>query len=185
MWKLITNGWCRIVLKNKNDEIAQYEMGRYINSNEAVWRILGFNMHERYPAVVQLVHLENAREKAANPSNTTLTAFFELCRNDEFAKTLMYDEVPKYYTWNISKRAFTRRKNGAVVPEYGDVFETNTIGRMYTIHPSQSECFYLKMLLHTVKGPTSFESLKIVNGEVYETYREACLAHGLLEDDQQ
>ncbi|GBP15269.1 hypothetical protein EVAR_92263_1 [Eumeta japonica] len=47
---------------NRNDEITQYQMGRYISSNEAVWRIMSFPMHERHPVVVHLaVHLENGQ----------------------------------------------------------------------------------------------------------------------------
>lgn len=181
-------------ISNKNDEITEYQMGRYISSNEAVWRIFGFAMHERYPTVVQLhVHLENgqriyfteqnARERVTNPPNTTLTAFFQLCQNDAFARTLLYHEVPKYFTWNASKREFQRRKQGAIVQSYCDLFETDTLGRVYTVHPNNSECFFLRMLLHTVKGPISFEALKIVNNEICSTYREACLKLGLLEDD--
>lgn len=34
-----------------------------------------------------------------------------------------------------------------------------------------------------MKGPTSFESLKTVEGVVYETFREACEIRGLLEND--
>ncbi len=41
------------------------------------------------------------------------------------------------------------------------------------------------MLLHTVKGPASFQALKTVNEEICETYREACYRLGLLENDQQ
>lgn len=45
-----------------NDELTGYQIGRYISSNEAVWRIFGFQIHERYPAVVHLaVHLENGQ----------------------------------------------------------------------------------------------------------------------------
>ncbi|GFW14726.1 uncharacterized protein TNCV_1561891 [Trichonephila clavipes] len=32
---------------NKNDEIARYQMGRYISSNEAIWHILSFPIHEK------------------------------------------------------------------------------------------------------------------------------------------
>lgn len=43
-----------------NDEITRYESGRYISTSEAVWRILCFPVHERFPPVVHLsVHLEN------------------------------------------------------------------------------------------------------------------------------
>ena len=79
------------------DEIVQYQAGRYISSNEAVWRILSFPIHERSPAVVHLaVHLQNGQrvyfsesnvqQRALNPPDTNLTGFFSLCKNDSFAK---------------------------------------------------------------------------------------------------
>ncbi|GFQ92396.1 ATP-dependent DNA helicase [Trichonephila clavata] len=86
------------------NEVNQYEMGRYISSNEAVWRILNFPIHERHPTVIHLsVHLENgqrvyftegnAAERARFAPETTLTAFFRLCNEDEFARTLFYHQV--------------------------------------------------------------------------------------------
>ncbi|GFW73365.1 ATP-dependent DNA helicase [Trichonephila clavipes] len=39
------------------------------------------------------------------------------------------------------------------------------------------------MLLHHVGGPTSFTELKIVNCQECQTYREACEARRLLEND--
>jgi hypothetical protein len=45
-----------------NNEVMRYQLGRYISSNEAVWRILGFPIHERHPTVVHLsVHLKKGR----------------------------------------------------------------------------------------------------------------------------
>ncbi|GFQ65014.1 ATP-dependent DNA helicase [Trichonephila clavata] len=87
------------------NEVNQYKMGRYISSNEAVWRILNFPIHERHPTVIHLsVHLENgqrvyftegnAAERARFAPETTLTAFFRLCNEDEFARTLFYHQVP-------------------------------------------------------------------------------------------
>lgn len=69
------------------------------------------------------VHLENGQrvyfseETAAsvveNPKDTTLLAFFKLCREDEFARTLFYHQVPSYYRWNKDGKAkFTKRKRG-------------------------------------------------------------------------
>lgn len=44
------------------DEINPYQLGRYISSNEAVWHILSFPIHELHPTVVHLaVHLENGQ----------------------------------------------------------------------------------------------------------------------------
>ena len=40
------------------DEINQYQLGRYISSIEAVWRILSFPIHERHPTVVHLCTLQ-------------------------------------------------------------------------------------------------------------------------------
>ena len=51
------------------------------------------------------------------------------------------------------------------------------------MHPNNFECFFLRLLLHTIKGPTSFEALITVNGQVCATFREACQLRGFLEDD--
>lgn len=115
--------------------------------------------------------------------NTTLTAFFELCRNDPFARTLLYPEVPQYYTWDNGGKKFNRRKRGIPVEGYNGVFQDNTIGRVYTVHPKNAECFFLRLLLHQIRGPTCFEDVKTVDNYICETYREACQRLGLLEND--
>ncbi|CAF1544942.1 unnamed protein product [Adineta ricciae] len=178
------------------DEIKHYQLGRYISSNEAVWRILSFPIHERYPTVVHLaVHLENGQcvyftednvhERVNEPPRTKLTAFFLLCQKDDFAKRLLYCDVPKYYTWDSSGKVFKRRIQGTAVVGYPDVRESDALSRVYTVHPNNFECFSLRLLLHTVRGPTSFEALRTVNDRVCGTFREACLLHRLLEDDKQ
>lgn len=180
--------------ENSNDEISQYQMGRYVSSNEAIWRIFSFAIHERHPTVVHLaVHLENgqrvyfttdnALQRADRPPSTTLTSFFEMCQKDNFAKTLMYAEMPKYYTWNQSSKQFQRRKRGTPVVGYEDVYSTDALGRIYTVHPSNAECYYLRLLLINVRGPTSFENIRTVDGVLCTTYREACQRLQLLEDD--
>src|SRR5579863_4201441 len=119
-------------------EIEQYQLGRYISSNEAVWRILSFAIHERHPTVVHLaVHLENgqrvcftaenAQARALSPPGTTLTAFFSLCAEDPFAKTLLYSEVAIYYTWNAAMKKFQRRKQGKPVEGQSNLYSTNLL----------------------------------------------------------
>ena len=136
------------------------------------------------------MHLENgqrvyftedtAEQRAtAEPPQTTLTAYFSLCRDDNFARTLLYTDVPKYYTW--SKTKWNKRKRGKCGPER--IFEADMVGRMYTVSPSMGECFFLRLLLHDVKGPKSFADLRTHEGHILPTYRDACLARGLLEDD--
>jgi hypothetical protein len=176
------------------NEVDNFQIGRYISSNEAVWRILEFSIHEHYPPVVHLnVHLENRQrvvfnknnmhEYAERPPRTTLTAFFELCKSDPFARTLLYPDVPQYYTWNPSDKKFSR-KRGIDNNQFSDIKSANALGRVYTVHPSSNaECYFLRMLLHSVAGPTSFKDLKMVHNMPCETFREACEKRGLLEHD--
>ena len=70
-----------------------------------------------------------------------------------------------------------------VVEGYSDVRKTVVLGRVYVIHPNNSECFHLSMLLHVVEDPTSAISLRRFQGITYETFQGVCKAMGLLEDD--
>uniref|UniRef100_A0AC35FIY8 DNA helicase n=1 Tax=Panagrolaimus sp. PS1159 TaxID=55785 RepID=A0AC35FIY8_9BILA len=45
--------------------------------------------------------------------------------------------------------------------------------------------FHLRILLNHVKGATSFDELKIVDGEPCQTFAQACLELGLVEDDKE
>lgn len=106
-----------------------------------------------------------------------------MCQNDDFARNLLYSEMPRYYIWNRSAKKFQRRKQGSPVPGNQNIFSTDALGRIYTVHPSNAECFYLRLLLVNVRGPTSFQNLRTVDGELCATYREACERLRLLEDD--
>ena len=107
--------------QDTNDEITCFQAARYISTNEAVWRICAFPIHHHHPAVQKLhVHLENgqrvtfnaenAADQAEQPPKTTLTEFFALCQKDAFARTLLYVDVPKYYTWQ--SKSWRRRQRG-------------------------------------------------------------------------
>ncbi|GFX41928.1 ATP-dependent DNA helicase [Trichonephila clavipes] len=176
------------------DEINQYQLGRYISSNEAVWRILSFPIHERHPTVIHLaVNLENGqrvyftadnvRARALVPPATTLIAFYSLCQDDLFSKTLLYSEVPKFYTWNASTKKFQCHKRGKVVKGHTNLYSSDALGRLYTVHPNNTECFYLRLLLINIRGPISFQDLRTVNGQLCAIYRQACQELNLLEND--
>ncbi|GFQ95757.1 ATP-dependent DNA helicase [Trichonephila clavata] len=146
--------------RNAHNEIYRYEMGRYIRSNEAIWRILNFPIHECYPTVIHLsVHLENGQR-------------------------VYFTEVPRYYTWNSKNKKWSRRKVGQSLSDHPGIKSTNAIGRVYTVHPNNSECFHLRLLLHEVPGPMSFQYLKTVEGRICSNYKEACQVRGLLENDE-
>lgn len=184
---------------NKNDEIARYQMGRYISSSEAIWRIFSFPIHERgEPSVQHLaVHLENGQrvyfteenifQRAFETPKTTLTEFFTLCQKSDvfgqFAKTLLYTDVPRYFTWNKIGKKWEPRKQGKPHPSIPGIFKVKTLGRLYTVHPKQREYFFLRLLLVNIPGPTSFEYLRTVNDRVFNTYQDACCELQLLEAD--
>ena len=100
----------------QRNEVKHFQTGRCVCSSESFWRMFRFNLHERHPAIQHLdVHLENGERVYFNPENahllaqapprnTTLTAFFKLCQEDDFARTLLYSKVPTYYTWNATQR---------------------------------------------------------------------------------
>ena len=59
------------------------------------------------------------------------------------------------------------------------------IGRLYYVSPAASERYYLRLLLTSVKSSTSFDDLCIFQGVLAPSFREACLARGLLQNDQE
>jgi hypothetical protein len=59
------------------------------------------------------------------------------------------------------------------------------IGRMYYALPTLGERYYLRMLLNCIKGATSYKHLRIVDGTVHDTFKDACIAMGLLADDNE
>ena len=194
---------------NPNDEIDVYQAARYVSCSEACWRLFEFSIHDRYPTVMNLqIHLpngqcvlfteENAATLAKDPPKTTLTAYFDLCSryaNDKnaakssdrkFVLSLPYAKVPEYFTFDSQSKTWRPRLRGKSVCNEDDeltIFrKADAIGRVYTIHPKQEECFYVRLLLHNKTGCCSFEDLRTVNQITHPTFREACKALGLLED---
>ncbi|XP_017494024.1 PREDICTED: uncharacterized protein LOC108382137, partial [Rhagoletis zephyria] len=96
---------------------------------------------------------------------------------------LLYSEVPKFYTWNASAKKFQRRKQGKAVEGHPNLYSYDTLGRLYTVYPNNTECFYVRLLLINVRGPTSFQDLRAVNGQLCATYRQACQELNFLEND--
>ncbi|CAN1128783.1 hypothetical protein LINPERHAP2_LOCUS4846 [Linum perenne] len=87
------------------------------------------------------------------------------------ARQYTFVEFPQHFVWNREAKAWKPRKN------------KQCIGSLYYCHPSSQEVFYLRMLLHTVKGCTSFEDIRTVNGKTYDSFKQTCNAHGFLTDD--
>ncbi|XP_014217053.1 uncharacterized protein LOC106645658 [Copidosoma floridanum] len=73
--------------ENANDEISNFQMGRYVITHLAVHLENGQRVYFTEA---------NAAQRAERPPSTTLTSFFAMCEADPFAVTLMYVEMPKY-----------------------------------------------------------------------------------------
>jgi len=99
------------------------------------------------------IHLENGQRVYFTPANvaqslqrlvrSTLLAFFELCRTDAFACTLLYCQVPEHYILTLAKKWKQWEKGFA-------------LGRVYMVHPNNAEYYFLRLLLHTVPGQLRF-----------------------------
>ncbi len=173
------------------DEVKQYLDARYVSSCEGAWHLYFFEMHDHEPSVLHLpVHLPQQHTVVINidrdrnaqdvldrneDKDTTLTAWFKAnaLHQDGVINNTIYQDFPGKMVWNKTRHMWTIRQRG---------FQ---IGRMYYAHPSSGERFYLRLLLTVAKGATSFEDLHSFEGIQYASFREVCIARGLLEDDNE
>ncbi|KAL7290846.1 hypothetical protein TKK_0015580 [Trichogramma kaykai] len=176
-----------------HDEPTNFLETRYVGPVEATWRILSKPLHDKSHVIVRLpVHLPDCQniiirsdpeegniENALNKVSM-LVDYFALNARDPEARQYSYSEIPEHYRFNIEKI------DGIDESKWQKrVKHIKSIGRMYTVNPSQIELFHLRILLLHIKGATSFDDLKTVNGVVHDTFSAACLAHGFIEDDEE
>ena len=145
---------------------------------------MAWHLHEEKPNVIRLpVHLpgknvvyyneEITAAQLEQRAKTHLTAYFQANTTNPRARDCLYQEFPGSFVWVAKTRKWKDRQRGWA------------LGRMYTVHPNAGEKFYLRLLLTCVRGATSFEKLRTVEGVLYPTFKEACLHRGLLEDDEE
>ena len=188
LFKYINKGPDRVVAAfEQEDEVETYSNARYLSASEAYWRLYGFDLFHRSPAVMKLdCHLkgeqmqlfaEGEEEEAINrgPRVTKLLAYFSQNAEDPEAREVLYPDFPDKYTWIEKDKRWRKRKTGV------------TVGRIpvFSCNAKQSELFFLRMLLYNKSGATSFENLRTINGHVCPTFQEACRKLGLLETDEE
>ena len=192
IYKYVYKGHDRVVLEQTadHDEVKQYLDSRYVSPPEAIYRLLRFRLHEEHPSILRLqVHLPDAQtvvyavgatadeiHQQAQNRTSTLIEFFKYNQVHPHGdqRNLLYQQFPASFVWVKERgRSFTWRPR-----QRG--FQ---IGRMYFVPAREGERYYIRLLLTVVRGPCSFEDLRTVEGHTYPTFREACQAHGLLDDD--
>jgi hypothetical protein len=102
-----------------------------------------------------------------------LTKWFKIDKKSKVAQNLTFDQFLQLWVWNRKFKRWIMRKRGFA------------ISRMYYAHLTLGERYYLWMLLNCVKGATSYEHLRIVDGTVHDTFKDACSAMGLLANDNE
>ena len=169
------------------DEVKMYYDCRYISPCEAAWRLFGFEIQYRDPAVERLgFHLPNEQhiiyDESMNlddvMSRETVTesmflAWFEANKKYPDARLLTYPEFPTKFVWKKKKREWTPRKQGFA------------IGRLRFVPPGSGDLYYMRLLLNIICGATCYEDLRFVNGAQHNSFRDACYALGLLDDDKE
>ncbi|XP_019179623.1 PREDICTED: uncharacterized protein LOC109174850 [Ipomoea nil] len=160
---------------------------RYISPSEAAWRIFAFDIQFRNPSVERLsFHLPNEHSiifhdddlvndvvNRPTVAQSMFTAWFEANKKYAEGRQLTYSQMPTKFVWKNDKREWQpRQRNWA-------------IGRTFYVPPNTGEIFYLRCLLNIVRGPTSFDEIKKVDGVQYNSFRDACYARGLIEDDKE
>ncbi|KAI3507904.1 hypothetical protein L1887_22900 [Cichorium endivia] len=170
------------------DEIKDFYDCRYLSASEATWRIFAYDVHHRTPSVVRLPFhlpgqkqvvygadddLENVLNKPSVASSMFLS-WMECNAIYKNAREFTYVEFPTKFVWKAEDRRWQPRQSGS-----------SSIGIIHPVSPKLGEAYFLRILLNKVKGPKSFEDIRTVNGNVLPTFRDACYALGLLDDDRE
>jgi hypothetical protein len=187
LFKYINKGNDQATTMIENDEIKRYLECTYMSAYDACWRIFQYEMHFREPCVERLpFHLENEQQvifsdstdltKIVSKERTGITKFTQWMQTNkecEEARELTYAQFPSKWVWKRAQLKWSKRKKG------------RSVGRIYYAHPASGEKYYMRMLLNVVKGCTSFEQIRTVNGVVHKSYKSACEALGFLDDDKE
>jgi hypothetical protein len=182
IYKYIYKGYdCTIMQFGRvQDEIQVYLDTCYVCACEGFWHLVQFGTHEEFPPVYPLqIHLPGEQQVTWNPDlqpnlqevmqqaarrDSMLIAYFKANQVNAAAHNYLYQDFPQHFVWKDRERIWKPRQ------------QNFAIGRMYYVHPTAGEHFYLCLLLTVVKGATSYQDLLAVDGVAQATFKQACIA---------
>ncbi|XP_057744875.1 uncharacterized protein LOC130962716 [Arachis stenosperma] len=141
------------------DEIQNYYDCRYISACENV-------LYEDHQLIENVI-------EAAVSKDSMFIGWFKANKDFDLVRTLTYAEMLSFFIWDKQGHMWRPRKQG------------NVIGRLTHIPHSHGKEYYLRLLLNYQKGCHTFADVRSVDGIVYDTFKEACYALGLLQDDKE
>jgi len=117
-------------------------------------------------------NIEDVIEKS-NWKTTKFLAWMKANQKYPAARNLTYNQFPMKFSWKVATNEWTPRQLGF------------SIGRVHFAPHGSGEIFYLRTLLNYIKGPTSFDDIKIVDNVKYNSFKDTCFVMGLLDDDKE
>ena len=173
-----------------------------MSAAEATWRMLGYEMMSRDPAVTAVhAHLEG-EHNAMYPSNAT-DEFRRQCANDAVSDLMRYIKRPLDHIFNpltlldyFESYTITKKKDdpipssappGKWLDSYGNTIserKTSHVCRIQFQSPAVGDLFYLRLILHKRSGRFFSDLLTVISSSnvptVYPTFHDAARAQGLV-----
>ncbi|XP_074265441.1 uncharacterized protein LOC141587873 [Silene latifolia] len=153
-----------VIKEDTNDEIKAYMDCRYLSASEAAWRIFEFDIQESYPSVLRLpVHLEGEQAVVIRDSDMLEEIIEKKNSTDTMMTAWMATNARHPEARPLSYAEFPTKyvwKDGGVAQK-----ETGKV--------------------HWQNGVQSHEEIRKLGNVVYPTFKEACYAHGLLNNDKE
>ncbi|KIJ40641.1 hypothetical protein M422DRAFT_109402, partial [Sphaerobolus stellatus SS14] len=183
--------------KNLTDEVNDYINGRYLSATEAAWRILGFQITSKKPAVTCLpVHLPNQNRIQFNQGQNRQTStvsnlirYFFRPLDPNFNALLYTEYFQQYvhYPYRLNEDLRDDETLEQIIPgtsarhKISKRMTGEIVARLQTIPLTAGETFYLRALL-AHRPARSFQDLRTIGNNVYSTFHEAAIAFGLFHD---
>ena len=189
---------------HERDEIKLYLRGRIMSSMEACWRIFNYPTYPASDPPVSTIKLKTADQLQKIEEAGKVSDFDVYLNRPASLLNLTFVDFFKSFDYTYEEpRRYHTSDNLALMPSADGELQCETVTfqhhvanpvylkrlraetRIIRLNPvpfNSGELWYMRLLLrHTF--PTSIAHMYTCNGQRYETFQEACVAHGLLDNE--